>query len=367
MAHGPRRHEQRRTVRTPLPSVSGTHTVQVDLTTDQKAGGSSPSGRTISGNAFRSRRTADSGSVDRRDQGGDVSQPLTSGGDIQPMLESFMRDLPARNRSPRTSVSYQETAAYCIRAGHLATPADRGVLPDPKRKMRTVHAAEADNRRLSLAQRITSASRSTWWSPRPLARRSSRIRETDRGIHDLEDPDRTIDTLERDLVHGGGIDVIPDRDMGSFRHQDLLGLCIRRKTRRQIDVIADDGVLGPGGGSDVSHRDISGTDPDSNVQVLASFQQPASTNGVELVLHLECGRHRSLGMVLEGNRISEEGEDAVANVLVEGATMAEDDVCHSREVLIQRVDQLLRLHAFGHRGEPPNVCEEDGQIASGRR
>jgi hypothetical protein len=39
--------------RTPLPSPRRTHTVRVRLSTDQKAGGSSPSGRTTCGNAFR--------------------------------------------------------------------------------------------------------------------------------------------------------------------------------------------------------------------------------------------------------------------------------------------------------------------------
>jgi hypothetical protein len=58
--------------RTPLAHPIGTHSVRVGLTTDQKAGGSSPSGRTTCGNAIQPGRTADSGSVDRRDQGGDA-------------------------------------------------------------------------------------------------------------------------------------------------------------------------------------------------------------------------------------------------------------------------------------------------------
>ena len=43
---------QRLTARTPLTSLSTTRSVQAGLTTDQKAGGSSPPGRTTCGNAF---------------------------------------------------------------------------------------------------------------------------------------------------------------------------------------------------------------------------------------------------------------------------------------------------------------------------
>ena len=88
-------------------------------------------------------------------------------------------------------------------------------------------------------------------------------------------------------------------------------------------------------------------------------ERPSGAEAAEPLPHLERGDHGSFGVVLERDRISEEREDAVADVLVERAAVAEDDIGHHREVLVEPVDQLLGLHALGHRGEASDVREQD--------
>ena len=81
---------------------------------------------------------------------------------------------------------------------------------------------------------------------------------------------------------------------------------------------------------------------------------------------LEGGGDRPLGVVLEWDGVTEEGEDPIPQVLVQGPAVAEDDVGHCGEVLVEGVDQLLGLHALGHLGEPTNVRHQDREIAPGR-
>ena len=86
----------------------------------------------------------------------------------------------------------------------------------------------------------------------------------------------------------------------------------------------------------------------------------------EPLAHLERRRDGAFSMVLERDRVAEEREDPVADVLVERAAVAEDDVGHHGEVLIEPVDQLLGLHALGHRRESADVGEQDRQVAARR-
>ena len=98
----------------------------------------------------------------------------------------------------------------------------------------------------------------------------------------------------------------------------------------------------------------------------SGLERPLRAEAPEPLPHLERRDDGPLGMVLEGDRVAEERQDAVADVLVERAAVAEHDVGHQREVLVEPVDQLLGLHPLGQGVKPADVREQDAEVAAGR-
>ena len=63
------------------------------------------------------------------------------------------------------------------------------------------------------------------------------------------------------------------------------------------------------------------------------WRRPLRAEAPEPLTHLERRDDGPLGVVLERDRVAEEREDAVADVLVERAVVTEHDVGHPREML----------------------------------
>ncbi len=78
---------------------------------------------------------------------------------------------------------------------------------------------------------------------------------------------------------------------------------------------------------------------------------------------VDCGSHRSLGVVLSGHRVTEHGEYPVTQELVDASTPSLDRLLPDDQ---ERLDE--RAHVFGfvllrHGGEPAQVGEEHGESA----
>jgi hypothetical protein len=67
----------------------------------------------------------------------------------------------------------------------------------------------------------------------------------------------------------------------------------------------------------------------------------------------------------EVDRGAEQADDLVADVLVEGAAVAEQHVDHHLEVLVEGDDHLLGRVALAHRREAADVGEQHGDLAAG--
>ena len=68
--------------------------------------------------------------------------------------------------------------------------------------------------------------------------------------------------------------------------------------------------------------------------------------GVE---HLEGRLDRVVGVLRVVERRAKQRHHHVAHELVEGPVMAEHNLDHTREVLVEHADDLFRLAAFGER------------------
>lgn len=71
---------------------------------------------------------------------------------------------------------------------------------------------------------------------------------------------------------------------------------------RQVDVLADDGVLHPSAGADVTGEKGPGVDADAHVDGCQALLQEPKVEAEEGVLHLQRGLDGEEGVILDGDR-----------------------------------------------------------------
>ena len=86
-----------------------------------------------------------------------------------------------------------------------------------------------------------------------------------------------------------------------------------------------------------------GVDADADVELGAPAALPARVELMQSVEHLERRLDRVVGVVGIVERRAEQRHHHVADELVERAVVAEDDLDHPREVLVEHADDLFRL------------------------
>ena len=84
----------------------------------------------------------------------------------------------------------------------------------------------------------------------------------------------------------------------------------------------------------------------------------------EGLLHAEPGPNGALGVVLVGDRGAEEGEDGVADDLVDPAAEVGDVGGEPLEAAVDEVLDLLGVAGLGEVGEPDQVGEQHGDDAA---
>ena len=80
--------------------------------------------------------------------------------------------------------------------------------------------------------------------------------------------------------------------------------------------------------------------------------------------HLTRCRKRPICVVVERNGRPEHGEEAVAEVADQRPPVVEDRIDHLAEVLVEKIDDAVRLRPLGECGELPDVGEHHGADAA---
>ncbi len=83
-------------------------------------------------------------------------------------------------------------------------------------------------------------------------------------------------------------------------------------------------------------------------------------DGGDGLLHPKAGTDRSLGVVLVGHRSAEQGDDAIADHLVDPAAERLDVLGQAIEAAVDQGLDLFGIHPLRQRGEPDEVAEQDG-------
>ncbi len=100
-------------------------------------------------------------------------------------------------------------------------------------------------------------------------------------------------------------------------------------------------------------------DADAHVVALEASRRPALAQLADGGLHLERGLHRLLPLVLVGLRAAEDRQHGVADELVHGRVVVEEDGHERRKHVVQHVDDISGVHLFRGRREAAHVGQED--------
>ncbi len=130
--------------------------------------------------------------------------------------------------------------------------------------------------------------------------------------------------------------------------------------RRKMCRLPDRRVVHPKIAPDGSHHDLTGVQPDADLDLDAVGPPRARRVRSHGFLHPESGVARPQGMILMGDRRTEEGHDPVAHHLVDGALEAMDGLHHQFEDGIEDRARILRIAIGEQFHRTLEVGEENG-------
>ncbi len=158
-----------------------------------------------------------------------------------------------------------------------------------------------------------------------------------------------VDRLGQDLLGGERGGRVADQD------STRLGQCLQ--PRGHVDDVAHRGVLGRSG--HVPDDDFAGVDTDTQLQRAIEIGLLGHEAGKRLV-HLHRCTNGPVGIVLVGDRSAEEGENPVAEHLVDATAERGDVGDQPLEAGIDQAFHTLGIEMLGQRGVADQVGEDDG-------
>jgi len=179
---------------------------------------------------------------------------------------------------------------------------------------------------------------------------------------ELEDADRRARALDLELaevlqLHEAVRQL--GRALGQVR---LAGLGQRLHPLREADRVADRRVLALAAGADRTGDHLTGVDPDPGGEVEPWAAAQLGRVLGDVVEHLQGGVAGAPSMVLVGDRRAEDGHDAVAGELVDGAREALDCAGEDGEEALHDLAPLLRVLPLGEVHRAAHVGEEDRHL-----
>ena len=163
---------------------------------------------------------------------------------------------------------------------------------------------------------------------------------------DLRDPERLASDRRR------------AQRLGRFPDEHAAVRCQGLESRRRVDHIAHGGVVGPGHRAD---EHFAGIDADTHLDLaggLVAVLDVFGDESSERFLHAQGGADSPVGVVLVGDGCAEEGDDGVAEDLVDATAEGLDLGDEWLEVGLDEAGHGLRIEALGERGVADEVGEQ---------
>ena len=194
--------------------------------------------------------------------------------------------------------------------------------------------------------------------------RSPRTSGCTPGAGELVHAQRPARALHLELAEVGERQVVLDEPRRVLCQVDPVGRRELLHPLREADRVADRGVVHAEVVADRAHDDLARVEPSAHREAEAARATQLGGVGGELALQVEGGVARAPRVVLVGDRRAEEGHDAVARELVDGALEAVDALAEDREEAGHDRAPLLGVRLLGELHRAHHVGEQDGHLLS---
>lgn len=141
-----------------------------------------------------------------------------------------------------------------------------------------------------------------------------------------------------------------------LRNQDFTRRGGALESRRDVDRVAEHGVVGYIFAADVADESCAGADADANLQPVFL------SHGCDLTDNFHCGCHRAFWVIMPMQRRAKERHHFIADELVERAIVAKDRVAGDLIESIESHGDFRGIHLFHQRGEAADVDEHDRDV-----
>jgi hypothetical protein len=143
-------------------------------------------------------------------------------------------------------------------------------------------------------------------------------------------------------------------EIRGLAHEDLARLRGRLQPLRRVHHVAHGRVVAAG--PQPADQHLAGVQPDPEPNVEAQVRPGRRHRAVQL----QRGAHGALGIVLVGDRGAEQGEDGIADDLVDPAAEGLDVRDQTLEAPVDQPFHLFGITSLGHRREAHEIGEQDG-------
>ena len=161
-----------------------------------------------------------------------------------------------------------------------------------------------------------------------------------------------LDRLGRSHVHR-----VAHERVGRAPDDDLAGCGDGLEPRRDVDRVAHHDRLA---GAARADDDRPGVDARPRLEGDATLGPQGAVEPFERLAHLGARAHGAQGVLVVRDRDPEYGHHRVADVLLDRAAVALDDLAHAREVAAHDVAQRFRVEPLAERRRAGHVGEQDG-------
>ena len=182
------------------------------------------------------------------------------------------------------------------------------------------------------------------------------------GGFDDPGPDRLGLAAHRQLTDGSSVEVVGDETVGGLPDHDLARLRRLLKARGNVGRVADSRVVHPEVVSDAADDDEPAVEALAHLEGQRALARQLVSVVLERALDAERGAHRSLRVVLVGERRAEERHDAVPEELVHRSLVPMDLGQHELEGARHEAVHVLGVEPRRERGEARDVHEQDGDL-----
>ncbi len=180
------------------------------------------------------------------------------------------------------------------------------------------------------------------------------------------DPGDSLLAHHLDRVHLTQQELLPTAVGGGLGHQGAgpVGFVGPLEAGGEVHGVAQHGVVEAAVGAQVAHQGHASVQADAHLQARQVTRRPPLRELGHRVLATDGSSARTHGVIGLGQGRTEHRHRGVADVLVDGPALFQDDGAHGSQAFVEQLHEGGRIELFGQRGEPLDIGEEGGDLGA---